>query len=146
MTIKATIFRHHPRVSHARFSLCWGCHNWLLVTSQWPDNCDAITWIVISNSLDIDFIHGNFHDRSCKKYSKTIGAINMFTQRAQTYKSRQFKGTKSSPQAVYKRTINIGWLSNTYGVGSPRQPRKHTNCQLCTKKTMVGAQTIGITV
>ena len=31
------------------------------MTSQWPDNCDAITWIVISNSLDIDFIHGDIH-------------------------------------------------------------------------------------
>ena len=37
------------------------------MTSQWPDNCDAITWIVISNSLDIDFIHGDIHGRSCKK-------------------------------------------------------------------------------
>ena len=27
----------------------------------------AITWIVISNSLDIDFIHGDIHGRSCKK-------------------------------------------------------------------------------
>ena len=34
---------------------------------QWPDNCDAITWIVISNSLDIGFIHGDIHGRSCKK-------------------------------------------------------------------------------
>ena len=25
-----------------------------------------ITWIVISNSLDIDFIHGDIHGRSCK--------------------------------------------------------------------------------
>ena len=26
----------------------------------------CVTWIVISNSLDIDFIHGNIHGRSCK--------------------------------------------------------------------------------
>ena len=26
----------------------------------------CVTWIVISNSLDIDFIHGDIHDRSCK--------------------------------------------------------------------------------
>ena len=31
------------------------CHNRLLMTSQWPDNCDAITRIAIYNSLDIDF-------------------------------------------------------------------------------------------
>ena len=37
------------------------------MTSQWPDNCDAITRIVIFNSLDIDFIHGDIHGRSCKK-------------------------------------------------------------------------------
>ena len=37
------------------------------MTSQWPDNCDANTWQVISNSLDIDFIHGDIHGRSCKK-------------------------------------------------------------------------------
>ena len=36
------------------------------MTSQWPDNCDDNTWQVISNSLDIDFIHGDIHGRSCK--------------------------------------------------------------------------------
>ena len=41
--------------------------NWLVMTSQWPDNCDANTWQVISNSLDIDFIHGDIHGRLCKK-------------------------------------------------------------------------------
>ena len=51
--IKTTIFTHRPRVSLARFSFCWWRHNRFLVTSQWPDNCDAITWIMISNSLDI---------------------------------------------------------------------------------------------
>ena len=62
-----TIFTHRPRVSLTQFSFCWWHHNRLLMTSQWPDNCDAITWIVISNSLDIDFIHWNIHSRSCKK-------------------------------------------------------------------------------
>ena len=33
------------------------------MTSQWPDNSDAITWIVISNI----FIRGDIHGRSCKK-------------------------------------------------------------------------------
>ena len=41
----------------------------LLMTSQWPDNCDAITWKVISDSFDIDFVHGDIHDRSCRKLS-----------------------------------------------------------------------------
>ena len=68
MTIKTTSFTHRPRVSLARFSSCWWRHNRLPMTSQWPGNCDAITRIVISNSLDIDFIHGDIHDRSCKKH------------------------------------------------------------------------------
>ena len=67
MTIQTTLFTHRARVSLARFSFCWWRHNGLLMTSQWPNNCDAITWIVISNSLDIDFIHGDIHGRSCKK-------------------------------------------------------------------------------
>ena len=66
-TLKTTIFTHRSRVSLARFSFCWWRHNRLLMTSQWPDNCDAITWIMISNSLDINFIHGDIHGRSCKK-------------------------------------------------------------------------------
>ena len=41
-------------------------HNRLLMMSQWPDNCDRITWIMIFNSLDIDFIHGVVHGRSCQ--------------------------------------------------------------------------------
>ena len=55
------------RVSLARFMFCWWRHNRLAMTSQWPDNCDAITWMVISNELGVDFIHGDIHDRSCKK-------------------------------------------------------------------------------
>ena len=51
----------------ARFSFCWWCNNRLLMKLQWPDNCYAITWIVISNSLDIDFIHSDIHGRLCKK-------------------------------------------------------------------------------
>ena len=50
-----------------RFTFCWWRHNRLAMTSQWPDNCDANTWQVISNSLDNDFIHGDIHDCSCKK-------------------------------------------------------------------------------
>ena len=67
MMIKMTIFTHHPHVSVAQFSFCWWCHNRLLMTSQWPDNCGGITWIIISNWLDIDFIHHDIHSWSCKK-------------------------------------------------------------------------------
>ena len=63
---KTTIFWHRPRVSLARFSFCWWSHNRLLMTSQWPGNCDAITWIGISHSLDVYFIHGDIHGRSRK--------------------------------------------------------------------------------
>ena len=62
MTIKATSFTHRPRVSLAQFSFCW----WRSEL-QWTNNyCGAITSIVISNSLDIDFIHGDIHGRSCQ--------------------------------------------------------------------------------
>ena len=60
-------FTHRPRVSLARLSSCWWRQNRWLMTSQRPHNCDATTWIVISSSLDINFIHGDIHDRSCKK-------------------------------------------------------------------------------
>ena len=69
MTLNTRIFTHRPRVSLARFTFCWWRHNRLAMTSQWPDNCDANTWQVISNSLDIDFIRGDIHGRSCKKYT-----------------------------------------------------------------------------
>ena len=55
------------RVSLTQFSFCWWRHNRLLMTPQWPNNCGGITWIVISNSLDIDFIHGDLRGWSCKK-------------------------------------------------------------------------------
>ena len=67
MMIKTTIFTHCPLVSLTQFSLCWWRHNRLLMISQLPDICDVIMWIVISNSLDIDFIHGEIQGRSCKK-------------------------------------------------------------------------------
>ena len=43
--------------------------------------CDAHTQKTISNSSDIDFIHGYMHDRSCKKmrspYSRVIGQYSL---------------------------------------------------------------------
>ena len=62
------IFTHWYHVAIARFTFCWGRHNRLLMMSQWPDNCDAITWIVVSHSLDIKFIPGDIQGRSCKKF------------------------------------------------------------------------------
>ena len=51
MMIKTMIFTHHLCVSLIRLTFCWWCHNRLLMMSQWPDCCVAITWIMISNSL-----------------------------------------------------------------------------------------------
>ena len=64
--IKTMIFTHRPCVSPALLSFSWWHHNRLLMMSQWPDNSDAIAWTVISDLLDIDFIHGDIHSRSCK--------------------------------------------------------------------------------
>ena len=69
-------------VSLPRFSFCWWRHNRLLMMSQWPDNCDTITWIVISNLVDIDFIHGNIHGQSCKKKRAFTPAMAGQRQRA----------------------------------------------------------------
>ena len=49
MTLKTRIFAHHPRVQLARLMFCWWRHSRLVMTSQWPDNCDTNTWQVISN-------------------------------------------------------------------------------------------------
>ena len=72
---KTKIFSRNPRVSLARITFCWWRHNRSAMASQWPDNCDANTWQVISNSLDIDFIHGAIHGRSCKKNRSSIRHI-----------------------------------------------------------------------
>ena len=47
---KMTIFTHRPSDLLARFAFCWWRHNRLLMASKWPDNCGAITRIMISNS------------------------------------------------------------------------------------------------
>ena len=61
------LYTSSPCLARPRFLFCWWRHNQLLMTSQWPDNCVAITWIVISDSLDCDFIHNDSHGRSSKK-------------------------------------------------------------------------------
>ena len=77
MMIKTMIFTHRPHVSLAQFTFCWWCHNLLLMMSQWPDNYDVITWIVLSNLLDIDFIHVYFHSRSCKKMNYLLSVCSL---------------------------------------------------------------------
>ena len=70
MTIKTMVFTHQPHVSFARFSFCWWRHDRLPVTSQWPEYYDTISCIMISNSLDIDFINGDIHSWSCNNKRK----------------------------------------------------------------------------
>ena len=65
---KIMIFAHRPRVSLAQSLFHWWRHNRLLKTSQLWDNCGVMTWIVISNLLDIDLIHGDIHGWSCKNW------------------------------------------------------------------------------
>ena len=62
---KTWILTHNTSVSLARFTFCLWRHHRYAMTSQWPDNCYANTGQVISNSLDIDFIHGGIHGGSC---------------------------------------------------------------------------------
>ena len=64
---KTTIFTHRPLVSLPRSSFCWWRHNRLLMTWQQRNNCDVVTWIMLSDSLDIDFSRDDIHGRSCKK-------------------------------------------------------------------------------
>ena len=59
-------YSHIIPVSRELALRCWWRHNRSAMTSQWPDNCDANTWQVISNSLEIDFIHGDIHGGSYK--------------------------------------------------------------------------------
>ena len=61
------ISTHRTRVSLAQLTFCWWRHNRFLMTSQWPNDCYASTWKVISYSLDIDFIHRDIHGWSWKK-------------------------------------------------------------------------------
>ena len=68
MMLRIRIFTHYP-VSHS-LALCSADDvtiDWRWRHAQWSDNCDANTWQVISNSLDIDFIHGDIDCQSCKK-------------------------------------------------------------------------------
>ena len=74
---KTRIFTHNPRVSLARITFCWWRHKWSAMTSHWPDNRDANAWQLIFNPLDIEFIHGDIHGRSCKNLCYPIIIINL---------------------------------------------------------------------
>ena len=67
MTMKTATLIHHLRFPLPLLMFGWWRHDRLLMASQLPDDCGATTWQVISNSLDIDFIHGDIHGQSCKK-------------------------------------------------------------------------------
>ena len=54
MTIKTTIFTNRPHVSLARFLFCRWRHNRLLITSQWPDNCDAVRFCWVPSHCGIE--------------------------------------------------------------------------------------------
>ena len=115
MTLKTRIFTHHPLVSIARFTFWWWRHNRLAMTSQWPDNCDANTWQVISNSLDIDFIHGGIHELSCKKYMHQQFNI---TERVELYPlclwDMEVPSTWINLQIIWKmKIINLVDFGNT---------------------------------
>ena len=69
------LYTSSPFRTRSVFEFCWWRHTRLLMTSEWPASCDALTWIVISNSLDIEFIHGDIHDRSCKKCKFSITSL-----------------------------------------------------------------------
>ena len=72
MTLKTIIFTHRPHGSLARFTFCW-CHNWLLMTSQWPDNCDlSMKKLYLTCYISI-FNHSDIHGWSWKK---TISFLN----------------------------------------------------------------------
>ena len=60
-------FKHRHRASLALVTICWRRITWLGIQHMmWLGNCDASTWKVTSNPLDIGFVHGDIHGWSCK--------------------------------------------------------------------------------
>ena len=55
------------------------------MTSQWPDDCDASTSEVASNSLDIYFIHGDMHGQT-----KTISQVEVTLNEKNTVWGRNY--------------------------------------------------------
>ena len=119
------------------------------MTSQWPDNCDANTWQVISNSLDIDFIHGDIHDPSCKNVrNKTTNPTSNHRQNCfidvkilciigtHVHSRSSFRITKEMKQ--YRRIYDIHKSQNA----PIRHPTMHHSAQnyaqLCSEQYIVG--------
>ena len=104
MTIKTMIFTHWPRVSLARFTFCWWRHNWLPMTSQWPDQCGAITWIM--HNVIGQYNSYFFHEKLCctvlGKPSNT-GYIGQFWNEATSITPRY--------QRISRRIPNVLWWS-----------------------------------
>ena len=128
-----TVFTHPPRVSLARFTFCWWRHNRLLMTAQWPDNCDVGTWKVISNSLDIDFSRGKIYGRSCKKAIHMHGKVERFTD-------FQFALNILKPGTLSLTVFNFRATSTTK---TPPQPNGCRGLNICSCVT-VTKQTFAI--
>ena len=104
ITIKTTIFTHRPRVWLARFSFCWWRHNRLLMTSQWPDNCVAITWIVISNSLDMSLVTAIFTAGRVGTRFLTRPAMNMTGNRLWRHQQNVSKPSEWVTGLMWRRS------------------------------------------
>ena len=100
------LYTSSPCLTHSGFVLLMWRHNRLLMTSQWPDTCDAITSITISNSLDIDFIHGDIHGRSCKKWCFVITWLYINRIEKQSYRCH------ATPQAATPQVM-MSYLSKS---------------------------------
>ena len=110
--MKTKIFTPQSRGSLAQSTFCWWRHNRVLMMSQWPDNCDTITWKVISNSLDIDFIHGDIHGRSFKNIGlKTL----LYSLEIFRTKSGQRKYVESVQTTSIKRVVGFPKRSHHNG-------------------------------
>ena len=78
--------KYHLRTQRLRFSLCLRSGDDVTIGCAMhygTGNCDAKTRKVLSNnSLDIDFIHGDIYDRSCKNtpFALTTSDINFAIQ------------------------------------------------------------------
>ena len=68
-------FLHDIRIIQWRWELRSLCILYIASVFRTLCLCDATTWQVISNSLDIDFIHYNIHGQSCKNMGCLLGCL-----------------------------------------------------------------------
>ena len=107
-----------PRVSLARFTwstFCGWRHSRLWMTSQWSDNCEAITWIMVSNLLDIAFIHGNNKKRWLFETNIFLHIhYPLFEQHMNnTCDSMEFSGTKATKPQIPWHSMEFQIQSST---------------------------------